>query len=564
MISAAMDRTRRLRGFLLALLGALALCAAAPALAAAITVSNVSAHPTNGRAGANSDFSIGFDLSGGEVKDLVIHLPPGLVGNPLATTTCREAQLRADNCPAASKVGNISNAALLLNFVPITATGNVYNVVPRAGEPARFGFVLKSPGNLTAPIILQSPASLRPGDFGLDTTLKDIPQKASGLPITITGVDLTLKGKVGSPPQGFLRNPTSCGSHTLSVDATPYSGSPGSGSATFNTDSCQALPFSPKFSAEITKLGDSTVPVEVSTSIKQTIEEAGLKRATVTLPSDLGPNGSAFANTCAEADFQASTCPEASIVGSARAASPLQSEALRGPVVLITAAPGTLPMLGLDLSGPLALKLRGAIGLDASNPSAVRSQVTFDGLPDIPISDFTLTFDGGDGGLNLATRSPCDPPPFRFDTTFLSHAGGTVSGPTDAEGICGSSAGKEPQATLKLRNPKRGDPALRLRVRSGAARIRSAKLKLPKGVAFGHGRAFKRGAKVKADGAKLKAKAGKRSLKLKARSRGAARIKARFSHGAVRVKGNGRVRKRFELVVRDVDGTRTKLRLRAK
>ena len=32
--------------------------------------------------------------------------------------------------------------------------------------------------------------------------------------------------------------------------------------------------------------------------------------------------------------------------------------------------------------------------------------MTFDGLPDIPISDFSLTFAGGDGGLNIAGRGP--------------------------------------------------------------------------------------------------------------------------------------------------------------
>jgi hypothetical protein len=280
----------------------------------------------------------------------------------------------------------------------------------------------------------------------------------------------------------------------------------------------------------------------------------------VTLPSDLGPNNLAFSNTCDEASFQAGTCPDTTIVGDAKAASPLQDQALTGPVILLTPATGSLPRLGLDLRGALALKLIGDIGLDGTNPAALRSQVTFNGLPDIPISDFTLSFAGGPLGLNLAARSPCEPPPFRFDTSFLSHADTTAGGSTDATSFCGKG---KPRAKVKLKQPKSGgDPSLRLAVKAGAARIASVKLKAPKGVSFGRGSVFKKGAKVTADGKKLKPKAHGRGLTLKAKGLGAAKIKGRFSDGAVRVKG--KVRKPFKLVVRDADGTKTKLSVKAK
>ena len=64
---------------------------------------------------------------------------------------------------------------------------------------------------------------------------------------------LDLLGKVGTPPQGFLRNPTSCGTNTFSVDVTPYTGAPGTASDSFDTVNCEALPFSPEFSANVTQ-----------------------------------------------------------------------------------------------------------------------------------------------------------------------------------------------------------------------------------------------------------------------------------------------------------------------
>ena len=67
--------------------------------------------------------------------------------------------------------------------------GNLYNVVPRAGEPARFGIVLDPspiPGNpvVFPKIILQSAAQLRPSDLGLDTILNDLPEHSDDRPMT--------------------------------------------------------------------------------------------------------------------------------------------------------------------------------------------------------------------------------------------------------------------------------------------------------------------------------------------------------------------------------------------
>lgn len=552
---------------------------AAPSALAAYGVTNFSATPASPNAGANTDFTVSYDFQEPEhqLKDVVIHLPPGLLGNPLATTACSEQQLNANACPAESAVGTVSNTAVLHNLPapPLTVNGTIFNVTPRAGEPARFGFVLNAPGS---PIIVQSGASLRSGDFGLDTTLNDLPRTVMGAQIDITHIEFTLNGQAGSPPQGFLRNPTSCGSHPTGIDVTAYDGQTASAQTSFDTVNCAALPFAPKFSASIEQSGPLTGPkanpVQISTTISQTLGEAGLKRAVVTLPGDLGPNSAAFANTCEQADFQAGTCPAASIVGSARAASPLQAQPLSGSVVLLAPGPaGGLPSLGLDLRGALALKLTGKISLDSSSPGKIRNQVTFDGLPDIPISDFTLTFAGGEGGLNLAARNPCKPPPFQFDTSFLSYAGGTVNATTDAKATCrgsggGGKGGKKPRATLKLKTKKGSKPVLKLKVKSGAAPIRSAKLRLTRKVAFATSKRGLNGRSkivVHGKGARIgKVKATKRTLKVKVRGSGAKRIKGRFDEGAVRVRGNGRTRQRFRVVVRDTDGAKTKLSVRAK
>ena len=283
------------------------------------------AQPTNLRAGANSDLSIAIDVEEPEadLRDLTIHLPPGLVGNPLATPPCTEEQLNVDACPAASDVGDISNdielSLLGLIDVPQTVTGNIYNVVPRAGEPARFGIVLKAlplslppplSNAILAPIVLQSPAQLRQSDFGLDSVLTDLPRQATVLNpggpltanITITATTLNLVGKAPTGV-GFLRNPTSCTPKTISFDGRAYSNETASGQAPpFTPTDCAALPFSPelKATAKPNGLGQA---MELSTTISQTIEEAGLADAQVILPTGVTGSNELLGTTCPRVDF---------------------------------------------------------------------------------------------------------------------------------------------------------------------------------------------------------------------------------------------------------------------
>jgi len=128
--------------------------------------------------------------------------------------------------------------------------GSLYNLVPRTGEPARFGIVLRPAGGLLPKIVQQSAVKLRPGDFGLDTVINNFPRQASGLETDIKSLAIRLFGSANG--QGFMRNPTSCVPKAVSFDATAYSGRRISGSAPpFTPTDCDALPFSPKLSIEL-------------------------------------------------------------------------------------------------------------------------------------------------------------------------------------------------------------------------------------------------------------------------------------------------------------------------
>jgi hypothetical protein len=430
-----------------------ALLVAVPASAQALTLSGLSAAPTNTQAGAHSDVHIHMDFGGGQVKDLTVGLPPGLVGDPNAAPLCTVAQLNADTCPSNTKVGAVTaNATVTVAILPVTLDvhGDLYNLTPQPGEPARFGIVLRPiKGDLCAllpqalcdllpnilpPVILQSGVQLRP-DFGLDTVINNIPNTTSGLATTINSQDITLFGTAPGTGKPFMRNPTSCGTNTTNFSATPYSGSSASGSANFTTTNCGALDFSPSFSAILAGAAQGT-PTTAVTSIDQDVDEAGLLNAHVFVPPDLAPNTltDLLSHRCAPADFQAGTCLDNTVVGNAIATSPLLSEALAGQVHLVDSGGGLLPNIGLDLRGQLHLLLQGSLNADKS--------VTFAGLPDIPIAHFQLAFTNPPG-LLIANRNLCvgTPPVWHAEFTGYNGASTTVDSTAQVVGACGADNG---------------------------------------------------------------------------------------------------------------------------
>src|SRR4051812_22883669 len=193
---------------------ALAVLLVLAAPAQAFTIDNLSSAPTSTAAGAHSDFALSFDVNndaGDDLRNLDIDLPPGLVGNPRSAAVCPRATFEGSGtCPGDTIVGTTSVNADATLIGSITATGNVYNIAPDPGEPARLGLRLVALGGVLAdPIKLESPVKLRTtSDYGITSLLRDMPRTATALglipiDITVTHVGLTLNSS-------FMTNPTSC------------------------------------------------------------------------------------------------------------------------------------------------------------------------------------------------------------------------------------------------------------------------------------------------------------------------------------------------------------------
>ena len=431
---------RRIGAAVIAGLTAWLCLALAPAAQAALGLQGLSAQPSNLAAGAHSDVNIhiGFSDAADQVKDLTVHLPPGLVGNPTATPLCSVTQLNGDNCPANTQVGSVTAQVNVIVAgplsVPLTVDGTLYNLTPHQGEPARFGIVLRPLGGLigATKIIQQSGVQLRRSDFGLDTIVNDFPRTASGLETDITSLDLSLMGTANG--HGFMRNPTSCTPKTVTFDAVSYGGHSAHGSApSFTPTNCDALPFSPTLNVSVgapgaTKPGS---PVPLTTVIQQDETEAGLAHAKLLLPNSIGANAALLTNSCKLIQFEvnASGCPPKTIVGSASATSPFVPSALTGPVVLVAPRPNDfLPRLGVELNGPLSLHILGNFVIESTGPGN-----EFSKLPDIPIARFALRFHGGANALASTSQNLCTAPAPIFQTSFDGFNGAHQQGPATAQ-----------------------------------------------------------------------------------------------------------------------------------
>jgi hemolysin type calcium-binding protein len=448
---------KRLIALALVLLGVLLPAASAQA-ALGLTANPDNGRPDNLQAGAHSNFHVDFNVTGtDQLKTLKTELPPGLVGNPQAPGLglCVPIQLVNNACPANSRIGSAtSQVTATVLGVPqtLTASGFVYNVLPQGSDPATLGVVLNAELPLPPPILSADPvvlighASARSNDYGLDTTIRglnkqlqetDIPNTSHVTVLGAGGQDssihidsssLTLNG---SNPQ-FMTNPTSCKLATTKITASSYQGDVQTIQSSF-TPACGPQKFAPHLGVTIdmTKDAAHVAHPDLITEVTQGVDEANQKRVEAIMPKTLQPNNAALVNQCPLASFQASSCPQNTQVGSAVARTPLLSKPLEGPVYLI-ANPGFLPRIGLDLKGPLPTKLLGNV---APTPDFRLDNVfgeiplgsTQPELPDVPLSQFRLTFSGGKDGLITAPKAVCQGGPNTYDAIFDSWGGQHVT-----------------------------------------------------------------------------------------------------------------------------------------
>jgi hypothetical protein len=380
------------------------------------------------------------------LRDTIVHVPPGFVGNPTATPVrCTPSQLTSTTpgtvmpqCPPESQIGLVQ--VIGGDIVPL------YNIVPPAGSPAEFGFFYIS-------VVVTLRAKVRPSDNGIDIITQKAP---SSIPIPkfevtmwgnpsdrshdrLRGVclqtgfgynaafgDCSLRTRTDVP---FLRTPTSCPGTPLlwGIEMNTYQHIDTfvhKETTTPAMTGCEFNPFAPGFAlAPSTQAPHAPSGVDAEVSMEQNasingIAPADVRRVTVTLPEGLtiNPSSADGLQACTDAQLLlrqegVAACPDASKLGTVRLRTQLLDHEVGGSIFVRTQnsdepLSGELFRIAVEIRSDedgIDIKLPGAIKVDPANGQLV---TVFDDLPQLPFESVRFHFDTGPRA-SLASPSTC-------------------------------------------------------------------------------------------------------------------------------------------------------------
>ncbi|WCB92121.1 hypothetical protein DSM104299_00806 [Baekduia alba] len=494
---------------------------------------------------------------------LDIVMPKGLVGKLAGQTACETSKALAANCPSNTQIGTVKVAAGS-GPLPISLSGTLYLGTGTSTAAARIWLVLPvkvGPIDL-GNFVLANNLTLGKTDGRVHVTAA-LPAAFKGFPLGLRRLQLSIAKK------GFLLNPSGCDARSFGVSMTGTDGTQGSGSGPYQARACDQLKFTPDVFTSVedpgVKAANSQPPFQ--TEIVPRTTDSALDDVTILVSAAMQPNPAALSDgACAPAQLNADACPASSKIGVAEAATPLLEDKLSGSVYLSdtgTPAPDEegveLPYVSVFLKAPgVALRLDGELRL---SPNAGRLEARFKGLPDVPLSDFKLSFYGartGRAGPFTNVTDLCAAEFAPSDATVLSQAGQrSVKQPVLDAAACRTGAlvradvsglgSSRPQALINVaRSPGNRNP------------FRQVTIAIPKGLSARPDRAAK-GIAVRVDGKRLSKKhwALSRSGKLTVRipgKLGAGRVLATFESGAL--VPSATVRKKARDRMSDLSGAR--------
>ncbi|MGB3951604.1 MAG: hypothetical protein WBK99_00435, partial [Solirubrobacterales bacterium] len=213
-------------------------------------ISAFSVVPSTTQAGGHPDLTITIKPKSprkGDIRDLVLDLPPGLVGDPDAVSQkCSASDFAAstqqgNNCDPASQVGTVKVMVSVFGF-SIPVSGRIYVMEPDPTQAGKLGFLLVSPfpGVIPHARVIDA-ITVRP-DGGLRNTILMLPRSVKvfgflDVNITIESIVATLNGKAPGG-ENFITNPASCSPATSKLKATSYAGEVVNKASTFTPTGC--------------------------------------------------------------------------------------------------------------------------------------------------------------------------------------------------------------------------------------------------------------------------------------------------------------------------------------
>ena len=345
-------------------------------------------------------------------------LPPGLVGLIPTVTTCGEAQANAGTCASSSKIGSATVLAGS-GSSPYAFHGQVYLTGPFEGAPYGLSIVVPAvagPFNL-GNTIARAKLEINQETAQVIATDNAVPMIVGGVPIRVRSLTLTLDR------QGFERNPTNCGELFTESTLTGSLGATATVKTPFKVEGCSGLEFTPSFKATVGANTSKQNGASLETTINQPAGQANMKSVLVTLPKQLPSRLSTLQKACLEKVFAANpySCPEGSMVGSARANTPTLPGKLQGPAYLVSHGGAEFPDLDLVLEA-------NGVRVIVTGKTNIKNGITttnFATNPDVPVSSVTVLLPTGPHSALTAYGNVCGTPLYE-PTTITGQNGKSI------------------------------------------------------------------------------------------------------------------------------------------
>ena len=383
-------------------------CANPPGLAPGFTAGTVI--PT---AGKFSTFTLNISRQDREqyIKGIQVKTPRGLLGVLANVPLCGEAQADAGTCGETSKIGT-TRVASGAGSHPFEIEGNMYLTGPYAGAPFGLSIVTNAvagPFNL-GKVIVRAKINVDPVTSALTITTDETgPYK---LPQIIFGVPLRLQRiTVNVDRPNFMFNPTNCSAKQIAASISGTSEALANVSSPFAAGDCKSLAFKPKFSVSTSghtsRVRGASLDVRLSYPKSSMGSEANVATVKVSLPKQLPSRLNTLQHACPARIFDANptNCSSGSVIGIARANTPLLPVGLSGPVYFVSHGGEAFPNLIVVLQGDgVRVDL---VGDTFINEKTGITSSTFKSVPDVPVNTFELYLPQGPGSALAANGSLC-------------------------------------------------------------------------------------------------------------------------------------------------------------
>jgi hypothetical protein len=363
-----------------------------------------SAGTSNANAGQFSPLTVTFSRQDREqnLAGIQVRTPPGLLGTLKGIPLCGEPQASLGTCSSDSRIGSMTVAAGPGSH-PFYEQGSLYLTGPYKGAPFGLSIVVPTvagPFNL-GNVVVRAQINVDRSTTALTVTSDPFPQVIDGIPLRLRTANVT----VDRP--GFIFNPTNCAGQQITATISGAQGAQAHVAAPFAVAGCSGLPFAPKFkvstSGRTSRANGASLDARV---VYPNGVQSNIAKVKVSLPKQLPSRLTTLQKACPAATFDANpaSCPSASIVGIARASSPVLPVTLTGPAYFVSHGGAAFPNLIVVLQGyGVRIDL---VGDTFINKAGITSS-TFRNVPDVQVNSFELYLPQGPHSALAANGNLC-------------------------------------------------------------------------------------------------------------------------------------------------------------